>query len=91
MTDPVISVVLPVYNQADHIGAVLDEYRLELQKANLSFELLVVVNGKRKDDSLEICRALEAQHSCLRVLVIDQGGWGRGVRQGLALARGVVL
>jgi dolichol-phosphate mannosyltransferase len=90
-TGPLISVVLPVYNQADHIAAVLDGYRLALQKANLSFELLVVVNGKRKDDSLAICLALEAQHGCIRTLVIDEGGWGRAVRHGLAQARGDLL
>jgi glycosyltransferase involved in cell wall biosynthesis len=91
MTGPLISVVLPVYNQADHIAAVLDGYRLALQKANLSFELLVVVNGKRKDDSLAICSALEAQYGCIRTLVIAEGGWGRAVRHGLAQARGDLL
>jgi glycosyltransferase involved in cell wall biosynthesis len=90
-TGPLISVVLPVYNQADHIAAVLDGYRLALQKANLSFELLVVVNGKRKDDSQAICAALEAQHGCIRTLVIDEGGWGRAVRHGLAHAHGDLL
>jgi glycosyltransferase involved in cell wall biosynthesis len=91
MTGPLISVVLPVYNQADHIAAVLDGYRLALQKANLSFELLVVINGERKDDSLAICSALEAQHGGIRTLVIDEGGWGRAVRHGLAHARGDLL
>jgi glycosyltransferase involved in cell wall biosynthesis len=91
MSDPRISVVLPVYNQADHIGPVIDGYRTALESANLSFELLPVINGKRKDDSADICRALSAQHPSIRTHVIDEGGWGRAVRHGLAQARGEIL
>ena len=92
-TGPLISVVLPVYNQADHIAAVLDGYRLALQKANLSFELLPRSSSMESARTilLAICLALEAQHGCIRTLVIDEGGWGRAVRHGLAQARGDLL
>ena len=75
MSEPRISVVLPVYNQADHIGPVIDGYRLALESANLSFELLPIINGKRKDDSDQICRALSEKHPSIRTFVTDQGGW----------------
>jgi glycosyltransferase involved in cell wall biosynthesis len=91
MSAPRVSVVLPVYNQADHIESVIDGYRVAFENANVSFELLPIVNGKRSDDSLAICRALAAKHPSIRTFVIDQGGWGVAVRHGLAQARGEVL
>lgn len=91
MSEPRVSVVLPVYNQADHIGSVIDGYRVTLENANVSFELLPIINGTRKDDSAEICRALSDKHPSIRTFVIDEGGWGRAVRHGIAEARGEIL
>jgi glycosyltransferase involved in cell wall biosynthesis len=85
------SVVLPVYNQADHIGEVLEGYVAELARFHLEYELLPVVNGQRRDNSLEICRDLEARYPVIRTLCIDEGGWGRAVKAGLAEARGDLL
>lgn len=91
MSAPRVSVILPVYNQADHIEAVIEGYRVTLENANLSFELLPVVNGRRKDTSAEICRALAEKHPSIRTFVIDQAGWGCAVREGLTQARGETL
>jgi glycosyltransferase involved in cell wall biosynthesis len=85
------SVVLPVYNQADHIGNVLVEYVRALERLPFPTELLPVVNGPRRDQSLEICRSLEKQHPSIRTLCIDQGGWGRAVRHGLSEATGDLI
>ena len=78
-------------NQADHIGSVLEEYVSALSRLDFAYELLPVVNGPRHDNSLEVCRALEARVPAVRTLCIDQGGWGRAVRAGLASARGDLL
>jgi glycosyltransferase involved in cell wall biosynthesis len=85
------SVVLPVYNQAEHIGAVLREYADSLARLPFPFELIAVVNGARRDRSLEICREVEAEMPSVRTLCIDEGGWGRAVRHGLANARGDLI
>jgi glycosyltransferase involved in cell wall biosynthesis len=85
------SVVLPVCNQADHIGAVLEEYVAVLPRLDFEYELLPVVNGPRRDASLDICRELERRLPVVRTLCIDEGGWGRAVRTGLANARGDLL
>ena len=91
MSVPLASVVLPVYNQADHIGSVLDEYVSVLARLDFAYELLPVINGPRRDNSLEVCRALETRLPVVRTLCIEQGGWGRAVRAGLASARGELL
>jgi glycosyltransferase involved in cell wall biosynthesis len=85
------SVVLPVCNQGDHIGGVLAEYVDVLSRLDFPYELLPVVNGPRRDRSLEICSEAAARHAVIRPLAIDEGGWGRAVRAGLREARGDLL
>ncbi len=91
MTPTLASVVLPVYNQADCIAAVLQEYSQALAQLPFPVELLPVVNGPRRDTSLEICRELSERDPRIRTVCIDLGGWGRAVRAGLAEARGDLL
>jgi glycosyltransferase involved in cell wall biosynthesis len=85
------SVILPVYNQADHIASVLREYVHALERLDIRYELLPVVNGVRRDQSLEICQALESEYPVIRTQCIDGGGWGRAVRAGLAQAQGDIV
>jgi glycosyltransferase involved in cell wall biosynthesis len=85
------TVILPVYNQADHIQSVLEDYVTATKRLNFACELLPVVNGPRRDKSLEICRTLEQQYPMIRTECIDEGGWGRAVRHGLAKAKGEML
>jgi glycosyltransferase involved in cell wall biosynthesis len=91
MSFKLASVVLPVYNQADHIESVLLEYITALQRLDFPTEILPVINGPRRDQSLEICRSLQEKHQSIRTLSIDQGGWGRAVRHGLSQAGGDLI
>jgi glycosyltransferase involved in cell wall biosynthesis len=91
MSYKLASVVLPVYNQADHIESVLREYLKALDRLDFPTEILPVINGPRRDQSLEICQALQKEHSGIRTLCIDQGGWGRAVRHGLSQAGGDLI
>jgi hypothetical protein len=90
MTTPLVSLVLPCRNQADHIGAVLARYVEPLETFGWPFELVVVPNGSR-DDTGEVVRRLARSDSRLRVVSNPQGGWGLSVRMGLEAARGDVL
>jgi glycosyltransferase involved in cell wall biosynthesis len=83
-----VSVVLPVHNQADHIELVLNEYIESLQRLSVPFELLPVVNGPRRDESLEICRRIQERCGRIRTVCIEETGWGHAVRAGLAQANG---
>jgi glycosyltransferase involved in cell wall biosynthesis len=91
MSFKLASVVLPIYNQADHIETVLLEYIAALTRLDFPTELLPVINGPRRDRSLEICRSLEEKHPSIRTLCIDEGGWGRAVRHGLSQAGGDLI
>jgi glycosyltransferase involved in cell wall biosynthesis len=85
-----ISIILPVYNQADHIRQVAQDYIGALRNFKHPFEIILVVNPSR-DDSWEVCRQFAAEHEAVRAIAIPEAGWGRAVRHGLSVARGQVL
>jgi len=85
---PRVSVVLPVYNQADHIAKTLTDHAQALTEAELDFELVPVVNGTQRDQTLEECQRVSSADPRVRVEVLARGGWGVAVRHGVAQARG---
>ena len=91
MNAPRASIILPVYNQEDHIRAVIEEYAASLGRLGMPYEILPVINGVQRDRSLEICREMEERLPSVRTLAIDGAGWGRAVRHGLQQASGDLL
>jgi glycosyltransferase involved in cell wall biosynthesis len=85
-----ISIILPVHNQADHIGEVVREYATALRKVPRQHEILLVLN-KCRDHSLRVCQGLAAQMPQVRVFDLPKGGWGLAVKRGLEEARGDLL
>ncbi len=85
-----LSIVLPVYNQADHLRAVIDEYMHELARVPVEKEIILVPNGCR-DLSVAICHQLAARFPPVRVVESANAGWGRAVRVGLDAATGDLL
>lgn len=91
MNEHSISVVLPVYNQSDHISRVVHEYDAALAKIRNPYELILVVNGGKGDSSLEVCRSLATKYNALKVFHNEKSGWGRAVITGLNAAGGDIL
>lgn len=85
---PTFSVVLPVYNQADHIEGIVHEYIKALETAQLDWEIVLVPNHCR-DESVSICRRLADETPRILVEELELGGWGRAVRAGVARSNGV--
>jgi len=88
--DTLVSIVLPVYNQAEHIAGIMREYEAALTRLHNPHEFILVVNGCR-DNSLEACHALAREIKSVRVIDSERGGWGLAVRMGLQAARGDLL
>ena len=84
------SIVLPVHNQADHIGSIVWGYLEVLRTLPVSSEIVLVPNACR-DASVAICQTLAAAESTVRVAESPLGGWGRAVKHGLAAAAGDLL
>jgi glycosyltransferase involved in cell wall biosynthesis len=85
-----ISIVLPIYNQAGHIGEIVRGYATDLDAHALDYELILVANGCR-DDSVAVCERLAAELPRVTVLAIEGRGWGRAVKAGLRAATGDTL
>jgi glycosyltransferase involved in cell wall biosynthesis len=90
MTDRLISIILPVYNQADHISGVVEEYQQILSKMQNPYEMLLVVNGSR-DNSLDVCQSLAQKYPSIKVFHTEKGGWGLAVKLGISKAEGSVV
>ncbi len=86
-----ISVVLPVFNQADHIEEVVRGFHHNLQRVPAKVELVLVVNGSQRDNSIAICQNLSNTLSNVHLIVSKRGGWGRAVRLGLERSSGEIL
>lgn len=90
MKAPLISVVLPVHNQADHVGEVVRAYAGALDKIPNPREIILVPNACT-DSSVEVCLALAREYPFVRVKEAERGGWGSAVLTGLRAASGEIL
>jgi glycosyltransferase involved in cell wall biosynthesis len=90
VTPPLISIVLPVYNEAGYLETVVANYREALARVPHTYEIILVPNGCT-DDSPAICRALAESDPSVRVVESEKGGWGLAVNLGLSEARGQIL
>jgi glycosyltransferase involved in cell wall biosynthesis len=85
-----ISIILPIHNQADHIEDLVLEYLKVTDNIPFSCEFILVVNNC-SDNSLQICQKLAQQNPRISVVSSDGGGWGLAVRLGLEKARGDLI
>lgn len=85
-----ISVILPIHNQADQLRAMVGEHVAGLAGLRQPSEVLLVLNGCT-DESATVAGALAAADSSVQVIESPLAGWGRAVRIGLHEARGDIL
>ena len=85
-----VSIVLPVHNQAPYIGGIIRGYVEALDGLGRPYELVLAVNASR-DDSLAVSESLARSLPQVRVVHDSEPGWGRAVKAGLRAARGEVL
>jgi len=86
-----VSIVLPVHNQGDHITAVVESYVEAVSSSiALSFEILLVANACT-DNTVEVCQALGERHANVCTVTSEEGGWGRSVKLGLERAAGDLI
>lgn len=88
-TVPQLSIVLPCYNEARGIKAILE--RFAEVGAGHNFELILVDNGSL-DNTSQVLQALLPQYPFARtVRVIVNQGYGHGIWTGLQAARGEIV
>src|SRR3982074_2182871 len=85
-----VSLVLPVHNQGEHIRSIVEGYIDGLEALPIRHEIILVINGST-DESQAVCEALAAEFDGVQTIALDKRGWGRSIRTGLTAARGDLL
>ena len=87
MSQPALSVVVPVFNERDNVAPLVGEITAAL-RGRVDFEI-VYVDDDSRDDTLQVLRSLKAANPELRVLHhVSQSGQSTAVRTGVKAARG---
>lgn len=84
------SIVIPVYNEAEHIEPFVEGFldKLPSTVTDVLREIILVENGSQ-DDSLAACQRLEAAHPELaRTISIPRGSYGEAIKTGMLAAQG---
>ena len=85
--EPLVSVVMPAFNEADLLEASVADVVGGLRARRLEFEVLVVENGSR-DETAAIADRTAANHPEVRALHLPDPDYGAALRAGLLDARG---
>jgi glycosyltransferase involved in cell wall biosynthesis len=88
MTEPMLSLVFPAFNEAQNLPSLL-ESALEIgERLDLDFEIVIVDDGS-EDQSRELLALSCAENSRVRVVHHEANrGYGAALRSGLRVARG---
>jgi glycosyltransferase involved in cell wall biosynthesis len=84
---PVLSVVIPVYNEEAILTAAVHDLLARMPDLDRSFELILAENGS-VDRTREIAAELADRHGCVTTFSAPEPDYGAALRMGIARARG---
>ena len=87
MDQPLVSIIVPVYNAANHIARCVDSIRKQTYK---NLEILLLNDGS-SDVSLQVCQMYAKVDERLRVISRETQGVSATRNEGIRLARGRYL
>ncbi len=90
VSKPVLSLILPLYNEAEHLENSLPQVTCELEKLKVAWEI-ILVEDKSSDNTLEIAQKLI--HGKKNIYLLrhkNNFGRGQSVRDGFIKARGEI-
>lgn len=87
MTDPLVSIVIPVYNEEGILHSAVVDLVDQLSQMPWTYELLLAENGSR-DRTVEIATELAARYPQVQIHSLGEPNYGKALRQGILRARG---
>jgi glycosyltransferase involved in cell wall biosynthesis len=89
--DPELSIVIPLYNEAENVEPLYAELSAALAETGRSYEVLIVDDGSR-DDSFARLKAVHARDARWRIIRFRRNfGQTAGFSAGIAAARGAIV
>ena len=87
MNEPLISIIVPVYNVEKYLGKCIESL---IDQTYPNIEIVLVDDGSR-DDSGRLCDDYQMQYSFIKVVHKENGGLSQTRNVGLKLAKGVFI
>ena len=84
---PLISIVIPIYNEASLLTSAIGDLEDELRGLALAYEVILAENGSN-DTTPELAQELAKQRAQVRLVSSDQPNYGLALRRGIEAARG---
>ncbi|MEM7321984.1 MAG: glycosyltransferase family 2 protein [Actinomycetota bacterium] len=84
-TTTTVTVVVPVYNEADYLGGAIPKLVDELAPVPAEVTILVVENGSI-DDSAAIVRSMMTEYRQLNLIQLPEANYGAAIRAGFSEA-----
>ncbi len=84
---PILSIVLPAYNEEELIGKTLKDITSGLSKFEISAEILVCENGS-DDGTFEISKRFAQENKSVKVFHQGKPGYGKALKLGIGKATG---
>lgn len=85
-----VSIILPVHNQADHIGSIIDGYVSEMSSQMADIEFILIANACT-DNSVAVCQEMADKNPNIKVIEIEKPGWGNAIKVGLQKVSGDLI
>jgi len=90
VSEPRISIVIPVYNEEGILHAAVVDLRERLSHLDWRYEIILAENGSR-DRTVEIAAELSKKYPEVRSLSAGEPNYGRALREGIRMARGRIV
>ncbi len=87
---PVLSIVIPIYNEEEILRSSVVELRAGLTQLGHSYELLLAENGST-DNTIALAAGLSEEFPEVESFSADDPNYGKALRQGILRARGQLI
>ena len=87
---PLVSVVIPVYNEEGIISAALADLTEKLSEVDYRYEIIIAENGSQ-DQTVAIAEAFGVKHPEVKVFSVGEPNYGKALKEGIMRAQGTFV